>query len=58
MKNDTKIKIIGLGGWTEGLLAEGYEVIGFDIEWWSGCLKQTRKLCNVTATGEKIRCQI
>jgi hypothetical protein len=22
----------GLGGWTEGLLAEGYEVIGFDIE--------------------------
>jgi len=21
----------GLGGWTEGLLAEGYEVIGFDI---------------------------
>src|SRR4029077_15000702 len=22
----------GLGGWSEGLLAEGYEVIGFDIE--------------------------
>lgn len=22
----------GLGGWTEGLLAEGYEVIGFDTE--------------------------
>lgn len=22
----------GLGGWTEGLLAEGYEVIGYDIE--------------------------
>lgn len=22
----------GLGGWAEGLLAEGYEVIGFDIE--------------------------
>jgi hypothetical protein len=22
----------GLGGWTEGLLAEGYQVIGFDIE--------------------------
>ena len=22
----------GLGGWTEGLIAEGYEVIGFDIE--------------------------
>lgn len=22
----------GLGGWTEGLLAEGFEVIGFDIE--------------------------
>lgn len=22
----------GLGGWTEGLLVEGYEVIGFDIE--------------------------
>ena len=22
----------GLGGWTEGLLAEGYNVIGFDIE--------------------------
>jgi len=22
----------GLGGWTEGFLAEGYEVIGFDIE--------------------------
>lgn len=21
----------GLGGWTEGLLAEGYDVIGFDI---------------------------
>ena len=20
----------GLGGWTEGLLAEGYDVIGFD----------------------------
>ncbi len=23
----------GLGGWTEGLLAEGYRVIGFDIEY-------------------------
>src|ERR1700749_804534 len=22
----------GLGGWTDGLLAEGYRVIGFDIE--------------------------
>jgi site-specific DNA-cytosine methylase len=22
----------GLGGWTEGLLAEGYDVIGFDLE--------------------------
>lgn len=22
----------GLGGWTDGLLAEGYEVVGFDIE--------------------------
>lgn len=22
----------GLGGWTDGLLAEGYEVIGFDVE--------------------------
>jgi hypothetical protein len=22
----------GLGGWTEGLLAEGYEVVGYDIE--------------------------
>lgn len=22
----------GLGGWMEGLLAEGYDVIGFDIE--------------------------
>lgn len=22
----------GLGGWTSGLLAEGYDVIGFDIE--------------------------
>src|SRR6267154_2256330 len=22
----------GLGGWTEGLLAEGYHVVGFDIE--------------------------
>lgn len=22
----------GLGGWTEGLMAEGYDVIGFDIE--------------------------
>jgi len=22
----------GLGGWTEGMLAEGYDVIGFDIE--------------------------
>lgn len=22
----------GLGGWTEGLLAEGYQCIGFDIE--------------------------
>jgi len=22
----------GLGGWTEGLLAEGYRVIGYDIE--------------------------
>lgn len=22
----------GLGGWTEGLLEEGYDVIGFDIE--------------------------
>lgn len=22
----------GLGGWTEGLLAEGYDIIGFDIE--------------------------
>ena len=24
--------LCGLGGWTEGLLAEGYDVIGFDIE--------------------------
>ena len=24
--------VCGLGGWTEGLLAEGYRVIGFDIE--------------------------
>ena len=23
----------GLGGWTEGLLANGYDVVGFDIEW-------------------------
>ena len=22
----------GLGGWTEGLLAEGYRVIGYDLE--------------------------
>lgn len=22
----------GLGGWTEGLLAEGYRVVGFDNE--------------------------
>ena len=22
----------GLGGWSEGLLAEGYDVVGFDIE--------------------------
>jgi site-specific DNA-cytosine methylase len=22
----------GLGGWTEGLLSEGYDVVGFDIE--------------------------
>jgi site-specific DNA-cytosine methylase len=22
----------GLGGWTEGFLSEGYEVIGFDIQ--------------------------
>jgi len=22
----------GLGGWTDGLLAEGWQVIGFDIE--------------------------
>lgn len=22
----------GLGGWTDGLLAEGWEVIGFDVE--------------------------
>ena len=22
----------GLGGWTEGLLAEGYDVVGYDIE--------------------------
>ena len=22
----------GLGGWTDGLLAEGYRVVGFDIE--------------------------
>jgi hypothetical protein len=22
----------GLGGWTEGLLAEGYRVVGYDIE--------------------------
>ncbi len=24
--------VCGLGGWTEGLLAEGYRVVGFDIE--------------------------
>ena len=22
----------GLGGWTEGFLAEGYDVVGFDIQ--------------------------
>jgi hypothetical protein len=25
----------GLGGWTEGLLAEGYRVVGFDM-WFAG----------------------
>ena len=33
MKNPIAIDLFcGLGGWTEGLLAEGYEVIGYDIE--------------------------
>lgn len=35
MKNAAPLAIdlfCGLGGWTEGLLAEGYRVIGFDIE--------------------------
>ena len=37
-KGDSSLKPLaidlfcGLGGWTEGFLAEGYEVIGFDIE--------------------------
>ena len=33
MKNPLAIDLYcGLGGWTDGLLAEGYDVIGFDIE--------------------------
>jgi hypothetical protein len=33
MSNPLAIDLFcGLGGWTEGLLAEGYDVIGFDIE--------------------------
>lgn len=33
MKNPLAIDLFcGLGGWTDGLLAEGYDVIGFDIE--------------------------
>lgn len=32
MKNPLAIDLFcGLGGWTDGLLAEGYDVIGFDI---------------------------
>jgi len=33
----------GLGGWAEGFLAEGWDVIGFDIERhvpWSGARNQ------------------
>ena len=37
----------GLGGWTEGLLAEGYDVVGFDItpRWagrWTGWINSAR----------------
>lgn len=33
MKNKLAIDLYcGLGGWTDGLLAEGYDVVGFDIE--------------------------
>lgn len=32
MKPEAKDLFCGLGGWTEGLLAEGYDVEGFDIE--------------------------
>lgn len=35
MKDDQPLGIdlfCGLGGWTEGMLAEGYSVVGFDIE--------------------------
>lgn len=32
MKPEAKDLFCGLGGWTDGLLAEGYDVEGFDIE--------------------------
>ena len=37
----------GLGGWTEGLLAEGYDVVGFDIE-----RHQYKKLVEATRADE------
>jgi hypothetical protein len=49
----------GLGGWTEGLLAEGYEVVGFDIERHvypvpempEGALDERRKAASGTKAG-------
>jgi hypothetical protein len=40
----------GLGGWTIGLLAAGWDVIGFDVEAWPGypgklVLKDVREVC-------------
>ena len=32
MKPDARDLFCGLGGWTEGLLSEGYDVTGYDIE--------------------------
>jgi hypothetical protein len=51
----------GLGGWTIGLLAAGWDVIGFDVEAWPGypgklVLKDVREVCGKDYPGVSLVC--
>jgi site-specific DNA-cytosine methylase len=66
-KGDVEVKPIaldlccGLGGWTIGLLAAGWDVIGFDVTAWPGypsrlVLQDVREVCGRDYPGVKLVC--